>query len=43
MSTIDRAFITEEWSDFWGSVVFWALPREVSDHCPVVLKVESND
>jgi len=43
MSRIDRALISEDWRDFWGNVVFWSLPRDVSDHCRVILKVESND
>jgi len=43
MSRIDRALISEDWRDLWGNVVFWALPRDISDHCLVVLKVESDD
>ena len=43
MSRIDRALISEDWRDLWGNVVFWALLRDVSDHCPVLLKVEAND
>jgi len=43
MSRIYRAFISEEWGDFWGNVSLWALPRDVSDHCPMVLKGDVTD
>jgi len=39
MSRIDRMLILEEWNRFWGDSTLWVLPRDVSDHCPLVLKV----
>ena len=24
---------------FWGDTSLWVLPRDVSDHCPLILKV----
>ena len=38
MSRIDRVLISEEWSQIWGENALWVLPRDVSDHCPLVLK-----
>lgn len=43
MSRIDRAFISDEWREFWGNVSLWSIPRDVSDHCPLVLKGDSLD
>jgi len=39
MSRIDRVLISEEWNRAWGDSTLWVLPRDVSDHCPLVLKV----
>lgn len=38
MSRIDRILISEEWANVWGENALWVLPRDVSDHCPLVLK-----
>lgn len=38
MSMIDRVLVSEEWELAWGEVSLWALPRDVSDHCPLILK-----
>jgi exonuclease III len=38
MSRIDRVLISDGWASRWGSVALWVLPREVSDHCPLILK-----
>jgi exonuclease III len=38
MSRIDRVLISEEWISLWGESSLWVLPRDVSDHCPLVLK-----
>jgi exonuclease III len=43
MSRIDRILISDEWSHKWGSVTLWSLPREVSDHCPIILKYSHED
>jgi len=39
MSRIDRMLISEEWNRYWGETTLWVLHRDVSDHCPLVLKV----
>ncbi|PNY11183.1 cysteine-rich receptor-like protein kinase [Trifolium pratense] len=38
MSKIDRILISDEWASIWGNGSLWALPRDVSDHCPLILK-----
>jgi exonuclease III len=38
MSRIDRVLISEEWANLWGDSSLWVLPRDVSDHCPLILK-----
>jgi exonuclease III len=38
MSRLDRMLISEEWAQVWGENALWVLPRDVSDHCPLVLK-----
>ncbi|MCH82424.1 hypothetical protein A2U01_0003230 [Trifolium medium] len=38
MSRIDRMMVSEEWSSFWGLQLLRVLPRDVSDHCPLLLK-----
>ena len=38
MSMIDRMLVSEEWGNVWGDNALWVLPRDVSDHCPSVLK-----
>jgi hypothetical protein len=43
MSRIDRVLISDEWASRWGSVTRWALPRDVSDHCPLILKYSRDD
>jgi len=35
--------ISEEWNRRWGETTLWVLPRDVSDHCPLVLKVRGWD
>ena len=30
--------VSEERELVWGEVSLWALPRDVSDHCPLILK-----
>jgi len=39
MSRIDHVLISDEWSRCWGDSALWVLPRDVLDHCPLVLKV----
>jgi len=38
MSRIDRVLVSEEWGSLWGDSSLWVLPRDVSDHCPLILK-----
>ncbi|KAK2454307.1 hypothetical protein QL285_001883 [Trifolium repens] len=38
MSRIDRALVSEEWLSSWGLQTLRILPRDVSDHCPLLLK-----
>ena len=38
MSQFDRVLISEKWNLFWGETTLWVLPRDVSDHCPLLLK-----
>ncbi|MCI20091.1 RNA-directed DNA polymerase (Reverse transcriptase), partial [Trifolium medium] len=32
-----------EWLELWGACLVWVLPRDVSDHCPLVVKNSNND
>jgi exonuclease III len=45
MSRLDRChcFVSLEWLEKWGVASVWVLPREVPDHCPLVLKYSSSD
>ncbi|PNX99671.1 cysteine-rich receptor-like protein kinase, partial [Trifolium pratense] len=43
MSRIDRILISDDWASRWGNVALWVLPRDVSDHCPLVLKYRNDD
>jgi hypothetical protein len=43
MSRIDRGLVSWEWEDLWGACSLWVCPRDVSDHCPVVLKYGNDD
>jgi hypothetical protein len=38
MSRLDRFLLSDGWGDLWGVPTQWALSRDVSDHCPVVLR-----
>lgn len=37
-SRLDRFLLSDGWSNLWGEATQWALPRDVSDHSPVVLR-----
>jgi hypothetical protein len=41
MSRIDRVLVSEEWTSLWGAHFARVLPRDVSDHCPLLLKCSS--
>ncbi|MCI23116.1 transposon TX1 putative protein, partial [Trifolium medium] len=43
MSRIDRILVSTEWLELWGACSVWVCPRDVSDHCPLVLKNANND
>lgn len=38
MSRLDRILVSENWFETWGDGSLWALERDVSNHCPLVLK-----
>ncbi|KAK7281208.1 hypothetical protein RIF29_08984 [Crotalaria pallida] len=40
MSRIDRIMVSNEWLSYWPSTSQWAIPREFSDHCPILLKYQ---
>lgn len=39
MSRLDKFLLSSEWIQTWSVVAQWALNRDVSDHCPIVLKL----
>ncbi|GAU32684.1 hypothetical protein TSUD_145580 [Trifolium subterraneum] len=43
MSRLDRLLISPSWFEMWGSPNVWVLPRDVADHCPLVLRYSSAD
>jgi hypothetical protein len=43
MSRIDRVFVSEDWLSIWGHSSLWVLPRDVSDHCPLILRRNGHD
>ncbi|KAK2356246.1 hypothetical protein QL285_093594 [Trifolium repens] len=43
MSKLNRFLISEGWLDRWHNPVVWALSRDVSDHCPIVLRYSAVD
>jgi hypothetical protein len=43
MSRLDRVLISLEWSDISPNPSVRVLPRDVSDHCPLVLNYDSLD
>ncbi|KAK2403455.1 hypothetical protein QL285_052889 [Trifolium repens] len=38
MSRLDRVLVSEDWFTSWGDQIVRVLPRDVSDHCPLLLK-----
>ncbi|WJX23785.1 hypothetical protein P8452_12974 [Trifolium repens] len=42
-SRLDRMLVSNNWKEVWGEVCLWALPRDVSDHCPILLRYSSSD
>lgn len=43
MSRLDWFLLSEEWIANWGVVAQWALSRELSDHCPITLKMGNQE
>ncbi|GAU27881.1 hypothetical protein TSUD_159750 [Trifolium subterraneum] len=43
MSRLDRILVSPNWSVEWGDVKLWALPRDISDHCPIILRYQNFD
>lgn len=37
-SCLDRILISDGWWNLWGKTSQWAIPRDVSDHCPIIFK-----
>ncbi|MCH94158.1 LINE-1 reverse transcriptase like, partial [Trifolium medium] len=43
MSRLDRVLLSNEWLFKWGNPIVRVLPREVSDHCPLVVRYGNLD
>jgi exonuclease III len=43
MSRLDRLLVSSEWFNIWGNTSAWVGPRDVSDHCPIILHYDSAD
>ncbi|MCH79914.1 RNA-directed DNA polymerase (Reverse transcriptase), partial [Trifolium medium] len=42
MSRIDRILISEGWLDHWLNPSLWVLDRDISDHCPLLLRYSTD-
>ncbi|MCH80013.1 LINE-1 reverse transcriptase like, partial [Trifolium medium] len=43
MSRLDRILLSSDWFLLWGNPNVWVAPRDVSDHCPLILRYDSAD
>ncbi|MCI04221.1 transposon TX1 putative protein, partial [Trifolium medium] len=43
MSRLDRVLVSPNWYGEWGNVSLWGLKRDVSDHCPLIVKYDGHD
>ncbi|KAK2372487.1 hypothetical protein QL285_073613 [Trifolium repens] len=43
MSRLDRFLLSTDWMALWGRPEVWVLARDVSDHCPLILKYNNDD
>jgi hypothetical protein len=43
MSRLDRILLSDGWMVKWRNPNVWALSRDVSDHCPLVVRYNSLD
>lgn len=38
MSRLDSILVSDNWFEIWGDGSLWALERDFSDHCSLLLK-----
>jgi hypothetical protein len=43
MSRLDRVLLSHDWGIRWGNPHVWALHRDVSDHCPLIVRYSTSD
>jgi exonuclease III len=43
MSRLDRVLLSHDWGIRWGNPHVWALHRDVSDHCPLIVRYSASD
>jgi exonuclease III len=43
MSRLDRVLLSAEWLNLWGVPNVWVAARDVSDHCPLIIKYSNED
>ncbi|MCI39337.1 putative transposon TX1 protein, partial [Trifolium medium] len=43
MSRLDRVLVSDNWLVEWGAVSLWGLKRDVSDHCPIIVRYDDHD
>ncbi|GAU47706.1 hypothetical protein TSUD_177110 [Trifolium subterraneum] len=43
MSRLDRVLISQDWDEIWGVASLWRLKRDVSDHCPLIVRYDGYD
>jgi hypothetical protein len=43
MSRLDRVLLSTDWMLKWTNPNVWALSRDVSDHCPLVVQYNSSE
>ena len=42
LERLDRCLITKDWEDFFSNVLLYKLPREISDHNPLIISSATN-
>jgi exonuclease III len=43
MSRLDKMLLSFDWYALWGNPKVWVLDRDVSDHCPIILRYDEAD
>ncbi|MCI22763.1 transposon TX1 putative protein [Trifolium medium] len=43
MSRLDRVLVSDKWWKDCGAVSLWGLKRDVSDHCPLIVRYDGFD